>query len=186
MYCQAGSAARSMTGRSPSMVPASRGLKIPAPIIGSAPMPAGPSRRGCLPSSSSTSRTSRSRRRTCEGGMQSSMLAWRVHEFGPPGVMAFEQVTRPVPGAGEILVKVAAAGVGPWDGWIRAGKSALPQPLPLPLGSDLSGDVFSVGSGDFDLRAGDPVYGVTNSRFVGAYAEYAVASAARIGRKPAS
>jgi NADPH:quinone reductase-like Zn-dependent oxidoreductase len=57
-----------------------------------------------------------------------SMMAWRVHEFGPPNFMRFEQVPRPDPGPGEVLVKVEAAGVGPWDGWIRAGKSALPPP----------------------------------------------------------
>ncbi len=115
-----------------------------------------------------------------------SMLAWRVHEFGPPTVMRFEEVPRPTPGTGEVLVKVAAASVGPWDGWIRSGRSALPQPLPLTLGSDLSGETVGVGSGVTDLRAGDQVYGVTNPRFVGAYAEYAVASAVMVSRKPAS
>src|SRR3954470_8134507 len=75
----------------------------------------------------------------------SSMMAWRVHEFGPPNVMRFERVFRPKPGASEVLVKVEAAGVGPWDGWIRSGKSALPQPLPLTLGSDLSGEIVAVG-----------------------------------------
>jgi hypothetical protein len=63
----------------------------------------------------------------------SSMKAWRVHEFGPPEAMIFETVPRPDPGPGEVLVKVHAAGVGPWDGSIRAGRSALPQPLPLRL-----------------------------------------------------
>jgi NADPH:quinone reductase-like Zn-dependent oxidoreductase len=114
----------------------------------------------------------------------SSMMAWRVHAFGPPEAMAFERVPRPVPGPGEVLVRVRAAGVGPWDGWIRAGRSALPQPLPLTLGSDLCGDIESVGMDVADLRIGDAVYGVTNARFVGAYAEYAVASAAMIARKP--
>ncbi|WP_245497061.1 MULTISPECIES: NADP-dependent oxidoreductase [unclassified Mesorhizobium] len=115
-----------------------------------------------------------------------SMMAWRVHKFGPPNVMIFEQVPRSSPGPGEVLVKVEAAGVGPWDGWIRAGKSVLPQPLPLTLGSDLSGEIVAVGSGVSDLRAGDQVYGVTNPRFIGAYAEYAVASAAMVSRKPGS
>jgi NADPH:quinone reductase-like Zn-dependent oxidoreductase len=115
-----------------------------------------------------------------------SMMAWRVHSFGSPDVMKFESVPRPVPGAGEVLVKVHAAGVGPWDGWIRAGRSVLPQPLPLTLGSDLSGEVEEVGSDVADLRVGDPIYGVTNPRFVGAYAEFAVASAAMLARKPAS
>src|SRR5215510_13007 len=106
-----------------------------------------------------------------------SMGAWRVHEYGPPDVMKFERIPRPDPGPGEILVKVAAAGVGPWDGWIRSGHSALPQPLPLTLGSDLSGTVVAVGDGVTDFAEGEAVFGVTNPRFIGAYAEYAVAKA---------
>ena len=115
-----------------------------------------------------------------------SMMAWCVHEFGPPDVMRFERVARPTPGRGEVVVKVEAAGVGPWDAWVRAGKSALPQPLPLTPGSDLSGEIVAVGPAVADLRVGDPVYGVTNARFTGAYAEYAVASAAMLANKPAS
>jgi NADPH:quinone reductase-like Zn-dependent oxidoreductase len=115
----------------------------------------------------------------------SSMLAWRVHKFGPPSVMSSERIPQPKPGANEVLVKVEAAGVGPWDAWIRGGKSALPQPLPLTLGSDLSGEIVAVGSGVSDLRVGDQVYGVTNPQFIGAYAEYASASATMISRKPA-
>ena len=76
-----------------------------------------------------------------------SMMAWCVHEFGPPDVMRFERVPRPNPGRGEILVKVEAAGVGPCDGWIRAGKAASPKPLPLTLGSALSGEIVAVGPG---------------------------------------
>ena len=95
-----------------------------------------------------------------EDHTHSSMMVWRVHEFGPPEIMKFERVPRPEPGPGEVLVKVEAAGVGPWDGWIRAGKSALPQPLPLTLGSDLSGEIVAVGLGVSDLRVGDQVYGV--------------------------
>lgn len=121
-----------------------------------------------------------------EGLNPPSMLAWRVHEFGPPEVMSFERIPRPEPGVGECLVKVAAAGVGPWDGWIRAGKGDVPQSLPLTLGSDLSGEIVGVGPGVSELRVGDQVYGVTNPRFIGAYAEYAVASAAMVSRKPAS
>jgi NADPH:quinone reductase-like Zn-dependent oxidoreductase len=116
----------------------------------------------------------------------STMMAWRVHEFGPPEIMKFERVPRPEPGPGEVLVKVEAAGVGPWDGWIRAGKSALPQPLPLTLGSDLSGEIVAMGTGVSELRVGDQVYGVTNPRFIGAYAEYALASAEMVANKPTS
>src|ERR1041385_2675941 len=113
-------------------------------------------------------------------------MAWRVHEFGPPEVMQFERIPRPEPGPGEILVKVEAAGVGPWDGWIRAGKSALPQPLPLTLGSDLSGEIVAMGPGVSKLRMGDRVYGVTNPQFIGAYAEYVLASAEMVSNKPTS
>ena len=115
-----------------------------------------------------------------------SMMAWRVHEFGRPDVMRFERVSRPQPGPDEVLVRVEAAGVGPWDGWIRAGRSALPQPLPITLGSDLSGEIAAVGSAVSDRRPGDQVYGVTNPRFIGAYAEYALASAAMVSNKPSS
>jgi NADPH:quinone reductase-like Zn-dependent oxidoreductase len=113
-------------------------------------------------------------------------MVWRVHEFGPPEVMKFERVPRPEPGPGEVLVKVEAAGVGPWDGWIRAGKSALPQPLPLTLGSDLSGEIVAMGLGVSERRVGDQVYGVTNPQFTGAYAEYALASAGMVSNKPTS
>lgn len=117
---------------------------------------------------------------------RSTMMAWCVHQFGSPEVMKFERVPRPEPDPGEVLVKVEAAGVGPWDGWIRSGKSALPQPLPLTLGSDFSGEIVAVGPGVSELRAGDQVYGVTNPRFIGAYAEYALASAAMVSKKPIS
>jgi NADPH:quinone reductase-like Zn-dependent oxidoreductase len=116
----------------------------------------------------------------------STMMAWRVHKFGPPEIMKFERVPRPEPGPGEVLVKVEAVGVGPWDSWIRAGKSALPQPLPLTLGSDLSGEIVATGPGVSELRVGEEVYGVTNPQFIGAYAEYALASAAMVSSKPTS
>ena len=124
---------------------------------------------------------------TCqEKANQPSMKAWRVHEFGPPERMIFETVPRPLPAAGEVLVKVHAAGVGPWDASIRAGKSALLQPLPLTLGSDLAGEVATLGSGVSDIAVGDQVFGVTNTQFLGAYAEYALASAAMLAKKPSS
>jgi len=109
-----------------------------------------------------------------------------VNGFGGVDTMVLEDVAQPKPGQGEILVKVAAAGVGPWDGWIRSGHSALPQPLPLTLGSDLSGTVLAIGNGVTDFEIGEAVYGVTNARFTGAYAEYAVASADMVAGKPES
>jgi len=112
------------------------------------------------------------------------MRAVRVHRYGGLDVVAYEEVGRPSPGEAQVLVQVRAAGVGPWDAWVRAGKSALPQPLPLTLGSDLSGVVREVGPGVSGIHPGDDVFGATNSRFTGAYAEYAVAEAAMIALKP--
>src|SRR5262249_34010784 len=113
-----------------------------------------------------------------------SMKAARVHRFGPPEVIAMEDVEIPQPGGDQVLVRVRAAGVGPWDGWIRSGKSVLPQPLPLTLGSDLSGDIEAIGPGVTGFAPGEEVFGVTNARFTGAYAEYALAAAGMIARKP--
>jgi NADPH:quinone reductase-like Zn-dependent oxidoreductase len=62
----------------------------------------------------------------------------------------------------------------------------LPQPLPLTLGSDLSGEIVAEGPRVCGLAVGDQVYGVTNPQFVWAYAECAVASAAMVSVKPTS
>ena len=112
------------------------------------------------------------------------MKAVRVHKFGSPEVISIDDLPKPEPGRGEVVVRVKAAGIGPWDALIRSGKSVLSQPLPLILGSDISGEVDSVGAGVNDLQVGDEVFGVTNERFTGAYAEYAVARAAMLAPKP--
>lgn len=112
------------------------------------------------------------------------MKACRVHRFGPPEVITVEEVDVPRPGTGEVLVRVTTAGVGPWDGWIRAGRSVLPQPLPLTLGSDLSGVVEAVGPAVETLQKGKSVFGVTNRQFTGAYAQYAIASANMVTVRP--
>jgi NADPH:quinone reductase-like Zn-dependent oxidoreductase len=112
------------------------------------------------------------------------MKAVRVHKFGSPEVISIDDLPKPQPGRGEVVVRVKAAGIGPWDGLIRSGKSVLPHPLPLTLGSDLSGEVDSVGAGVENLKIGDEVFGVTNERFTGAYADYAVARAAMLAPKP--
>jgi NADPH:quinone reductase-like Zn-dependent oxidoreductase len=112
------------------------------------------------------------------------MQAARIHRFGGPEVIVIEDVPRPLPGAGELLVRVAAAGVGPWDALIREGKSKVSPPPPLTLGSDLSGVVEAVGPGVNQFKKGDEVYGVTNPQFCGANAEYAIASATMIAPKP--
>src|SRR5664279_681839 len=113
------------------------------------------------------------------------MKAVRIHRFGSPSVIVVDDVLRPAPGPGEVLVKVAAAGVGPWDALIREGKSKVAPAPPLTLGSDFSGVIEDVRPGVVDFKAGDEVFGVTNPQFCGAYAEYAVASSGMVARKPA-
>ena len=114
------------------------------------------------------------------------MKAARIHNFGGPEVIVIADVPIPVPASGEVLVRVAAAGVGPWDALIREGKSKVAPPPPLTLGSDLSGVVEAVGLGVTEFKNGDEVYGVTNPQFYGANAEYAIAFANMVTLKPLS
>lgn len=114
----------------------------------------------------------------------STMSAARVHAYGAPDVIQIESVATPTPGPDEVLVHIGAAGVGPWDALIRTGRSGIPQPLPLTLGSDIAGEVVQLGDGVESVRLGEAVYGVTNPRFVGAYAAYALAKASMIAAKP--
>lgn len=114
------------------------------------------------------------------------MKAARIHTFGPPEAITIDDAPLPVAGDGEVIVRVAAAGVGPWDALIREHESAVSVPLPITLGSDLSGVVESIGSGVTQFKPGDEVYGATNKDFCGAYAEYAAAVAGKLALKPHS
>src|SRR5262249_52963847 len=111
------------------------------------------------------------------------MKAARVLLFGPPNVITIDDLPRPEPATGQLLVSVKAAGVGPWDALIREGKVEL-EPLPLILGSELSGIVEAIGAEVSGFKLGDEVYGATNEQFSGAYAEYTVPLARMIAQKP--
>ena len=113
------------------------------------------------------------------------MKAVAIREFGGPDVLTYADVPVRSPGPGEVLVRVRASGVGPWDAWIREGRSALPQPLPLILGSDISGLVEATGLEVSGFVPGQSVFGVTNPRFTGGYAEFATVEARMIAPKPA-
>jgi NADPH:quinone reductase-like Zn-dependent oxidoreductase len=113
------------------------------------------------------------------------MKAIRVHEFGGIDTMRLDEIPRPVPKGGQVLVAVKAASVGPWDRLIREGESGLGQALPLILGSDISGTVAALGAEVGVFALGDAVYGATNDLFVGGYAEYALVEAGKVARKPA-
>ena len=111
------------------------------------------------------------------------MKANRIHRFGPPEVIAFEEVDVPKPAAGEVLVRVMAAAVGPWDALIRSGGSALQQRVPITLGADLAGVAEAVGPGASPFAVGEDVFGATDG-FVGAYAQYALVPSRKLARKP--
>jgi NADPH:quinone reductase-like Zn-dependent oxidoreductase len=111
------------------------------------------------------------------------MKAARVLQFGPPNVILVDDVPRPQPTSGQLLVRVKAAGVGHWDALVREGK--IPnESLPLILGYELSGIVQAIGTEVSGFKLGDEVYGATNDQLTGAYAEYALPSARRMAQKP--
>ena len=101
------------------------------------------------------------------------MKAIRVHEFGGPDVLKLGEVPTPKPSTGEVLVRIHAAGVNPYDTYMRAGTYALKPSLPYTPGSDAAGVVEAVGDGVKKVKRGDRVY--TARTLTGAYAEYALA-----------
>jgi NADPH:quinone reductase-like Zn-dependent oxidoreductase len=109
-----------------------------------------------------------------------TMKAVRIHSYGAPDVLVYEDAPRPEAAAGQVLIRVHAAGVNPLDWKVRGGhlKGLLPHRLPLILGWDVSGVVEAVGPGVADLEPGDAVYGLLDLTKGGGYAEY-VASPAR-------
>jgi NADPH:quinone reductase-like Zn-dependent oxidoreductase len=110
--------------------------------------------------------------------------AIKISAYGGPSVLELTEIDRPEPAAGEIRVRVKAAGVGPWDALVCENKSGIPQTLPLIPGSDIAGTVDALGAGVSGFEIGDEVYGLTNGRFTGGYAEFALASASSMARKP--
>lgn len=118
----------------------------------------------------------------------SPMNAIRIHEYGGPEVLRYEDVPKPKPRHGELLVRVGACGVNPVDWKVRTGltRSWLAHDLPVTLGWDLSGAVADVGSGADGFNEGDEVFAYTGVRNPGVYAEYATVPAECAALKPAS
>jgi len=100
------------------------------------------------------------------------MKAIVVAEFGGPEVLQLKEIPTPRPAAGQVLVRIHAAGVNPYDTYMRAGVYAIKPPLPYTPGSDAAGVVESVGEGVTKVKPGDRVY--TAKTLTGAYAEYAL------------
>lgn len=114
------------------------------------------------------------------------MKAVRLHSYGDPNVLVYEEAPRPEPQADEVLIRIHAAGVNPADWKIRQGylKDSFPFAMPLILGYDLAGIVEAIGAQVTDLNVGDAVYAMLPLHQLGAYAEYTIANAALVAPKP--
>jgi NADPH2:quinone reductase len=110
------------------------------------------------------------------------MKAIRVHEFGGPDVLKLDDVPDLQAGAGQVAVRVKAAGVNPYDTYMRQGTYAIKPSLPYTPGSDAAGIVDSVGEGVSDFEPGDHVY--VGGTLTGAYAEQALAEAWQVHPLP--
>ena len=115
-----------------------------------------------------------------------TMKAIRVHRFGGPEVLQHEDVPRPAPRKGEVLVRVHAAGVNPVDWKIRSGAAKGFNPkLPQIPGFDVSGVVAALGEGVERFAVGDAVYAYLALGRGGAYAEYVAVPERELAPKPA-
>src|SRR5256885_9985955 len=120
-----------------------------------------------------------------------TMKAIRIPRYGGPEVLQYEDAPRPKPQAGEVLVRVHAAGVNPIDWKVREGhmKDFWPHKFPLILGWDVSGTVEELGpdpaaAGRFKI--GDEVYSLPDPTRNGAYADYIVVRESELALKPNS
>ncbi len=124
------------------------------------------------------------------------MKAVRLHAFGGPEALVYEDAPRPEPKAGEVLVRVHAAGINPPDLYLRDGYRALPPEwrpdasFPLVIGTDVSGVVDAIADDVTGFRVGDEVFSMV--RFPqnlmtgsGAYADYVTVPASELALKPA-
>ncbi|WP_448120960.1 NADP-dependent oxidoreductase [Xanthomonas arboricola] len=105
-----------------------------------------------------------------------------IRAYGSNDQIELAEVTRPMPEAGEVLIKVDAAGVNPIDWKIRGGAGQrMGMTLPIRLGSEVIGTVEAVGRGVDHFQEGELVYGMVSS---GGFSQYAIAQASHLARAP--
>jgi NADPH:quinone reductase-like Zn-dependent oxidoreductase len=117
------------------------------------------------------------------------MKAICLRARGGPEAFAYEEVPQPHPGDGEVLVRVHAAGVIQTElSWVPTWTTQVGEPRPFPVipGHEFSGEISALTPGVTDVRVGDQVYGLNDWYRDGAWAEYCVARAADLARKPSS
>ncbi|MFJ9098128.1 NADP-dependent oxidoreductase [Streptomyces sp. NPDC102405] len=107
------------------------------------------------------------------------MKAVRFHEYGNPSVLRYEDVEQPLPGAGQVRIRVAATSFNSVDGNIRGGFMQGPIPVKLPHtpGIDVAGTIDAVGEGVDGFAVGDDVIGFLPMDGTGAAAQYVLAPA---------
>lgn len=108
------------------------------------------------------------------------MKAVRIHEFGGSDKLRVEEIPRPTPRSGEVLVGIRSVGVNPVDWKIRAGRTRYAQQLPITSGQDFAGVVAEAAEDVIGFRPPMRVYGFAR----GAYAEFALARANEIAELP--
>jgi NADPH:quinone reductase-like Zn-dependent oxidoreductase len=110
------------------------------------------------------------------------MKAIVIHGYGSPEVLKYEDYQDPVPGPGQVLVKVAASSVNPFDFKVRSGamKDFIPLTFPAVLGIDVSGVVESVGPGVTTFTPGDNVFAIASQ----AYATRCLVKATALAKIP--
>src|SRR5215475_11497262 len=116
------------------------------------------------------------------------MKAVRFHEYGDPDVLRYEDVEEPVPGPGEVRIRVAGSAFNPVDAGIRGGYLQEPFPVALPHipGIDVSGSVDTVDVDVSSPRVGDRVIGFLPMTADGSAAEYVLAPAEILAHAPTS
>lgn len=116
------------------------------------------------------------------------MKATRLQAYGGPDQFKVEDVADPVPGAGQVLVKVAAVGLNPFEIAVRKGfmASMIPLKMPATLGIDVAGTVVALGTGVANLKIGDRVAGMLKMNGSGSNAEFTIAAADGLALIPAN
>ena len=114
-----------------------------------------------------------------------NMKAIRFHQYGGLDVLQYEDVPRPEPQPGEVLIQVRAASINPFDLAVREGwlASMIPLQLPAICGVDVAGRVIAMGQGVNDFSLGQDVYGFLSS-YSGAYAQYATVASETLAPHP--
>ena len=114
------------------------------------------------------------------------MFAIVAREFGGPDVLKLEQLPDPMPGPGQVRVRVSAVGVNPYDTYMRAGGYAINPPLPYTPGADAAGAIDLVGDGVSGFAVGDRVYvgGTAQHKAYGAYASLVICAQGQVHSLP--